>query len=227
ENFTEIGKDAPPRHLGIRFDATGRFLPTPGNTIVSHIAQGSRTEAALARIRRDLMDLPFGDRFAYTPTSSYHMTVFQGVIEGRRKADYWPEDIPLDMAIEETTPLLLDRLSTLPQAEPFRMKIVSVTPLGLVLAGASERDETVVRALRDALVEPFGYRHPDHDSYTFHITMAYPMAWLPAGAEANYLPALAALKESLVEELDVIELGAPAFCEFTDMTEFRPLKFLS
>ena len=43
----------------------------------------------------------------------------------------------------------------------------------LVLTGATERDENTVRALRDDLVDPFGYRHPDHDSYTFHITMAY------------------------------------------------------
>lgn len=227
ENFTEIGKDMPPRYLGIRFDAAGNFLPTPGNTVVSHVAQGSRTEAALGRVRRDLMDLPYGDRFAYTPVSSYHMTVFQGVIEGRRKPDYWPEGIPLDTAIKETTTLFLDRLSTFRRTEPFRMKIASVTPLGLVLTGATERDEAMVRELRDALVEPFGYRHPDHDSYTFHVTMAYPMAWLPAGAEADYLPALAALRDSLAEEIEVVELGAPAFCEFTDMTEFRPLKFLS
>ncbi len=227
ENFTETGKDTPPRYLGIRFDATGRFLPTPGNTIVSHVVPGSRSEAALARVRQGLMELPHGDRFAYTPVSSYHMTVFQGIIEGRRKPGYWPEGMPLDTAIDETTALFLDRLSTFPRADPFRMKVVSVTPLGLVLAGATESDEKMMRALRDALVEPFGYRHPDHDSYTFHITMAYPMAWLPAGAEAAYLPALAALGENLAEEIDVVELGAPAFCEFIDMTEFRPLKFLS
>ncbi|BCH31335.1 hypothetical protein MesoLjLc_32650 [Mesorhizobium sp. L-8-10] len=227
ENFTEIGKDAPPRYLGIRFDATGTFMPTPGNTVVSHVVPGSRTEAALARVRQGLMDLPYGDRFAYTPVSSHHMTVFQGIIEGRRKPDYWPEGVALDAAVEQTTSLFLDRLSSFPRGDPFHMKVVSVTPLGLVLEGATERDEYTVRALRDDLVGPFGYRHPDHDSYTFHITMAYPKAWLPAGAEAAYLPALAALKDSLAQEIDMVELGAPAFCEFTDMTEFRPLKFLS
>ncbi|BCH23607.1 DUF1868 domain-containing protein [Mesorhizobium sp. L-8-3] len=227
ENFTEIGKDAPPRYLGIRFDATGTFLPTPGNTVVSHVVPGSRTEAALARVRQGLMDLPYGDRFAYTPVSSHHMTVFQGIIEGRRKPDYWPEGVALDAAVEQTTSLFLDRLSSFRRGDPFHMKVVSVTPLGLVLEGATERDEVTVRALRDDLVGPFGYRHPDHDSYTFHITMAYPKAWLPAGAEAAYLPALAALKDSLAQEIDMVELGAPAFCEFTDMTEFRPLKFLS
>lgn len=30
-----------------------------------------------------------------------------------------------------------------------------------------------MHAWRDALSAPFGYRHPDHDTYAFHITFAY------------------------------------------------------
>lgn len=226
ENFTEIGKQAPPRYLGIRFDMSGKFLPTRGNTIVSHVAEGSRTQAAIERVSRALAELPYGDRFAYTPVSSYHMTVFQGTIEGRRQQGFWPDGMASDTPIEETTRLFLERLTNFPPAPPFRMKVASVTPLGLVLTGAGKDDEARIRKLRDDLAVPFGYRHPDHDSYTFHITLAYPKAWLPGGAEAIYLPALAALRDSLVEQIAIAELDPPAFCEFSDMTEFRPLRFL-
>lgn len=226
ETFTEVGKAAPPRYLGIRFDMSGTFLPTPGNTVVSHVVAGSRTQAALARVRQALMDLPHGDRFAYTPVSSHHMTVFQGVVEGRRQRGFWPEDIPADAPIKETTRFFLERLEGFPPVPAFRMTLAAITPLGLVLAGATAEDERVLRELRDQLTVPFGYRHPDHDSYRFHITLAYPKAWLPAGAEQTYLPALAKLQAALAEEVDTIELGAPAFCAFPDMTEFRPLKFL-
>ncbi|HWK67294.1 MAG TPA: DUF1868 domain-containing protein [Rhizobiaceae bacterium] len=61
ETLTEIGKAAPPRYLGIRFDMSGTFLPTPGNSAVSHVVAGSRTQAALARLRQTLMDLPTED----------------------------------------------------------------------------------------------------------------------------------------------------------------------
>lgn len=227
ETFTEIGKAAPPRYLGIRFDMSGRFLPTPGNTVVSHVVAGSRTQAALERVRQALIDLPHGDRFAYTPVSSHHMTVFQGTIEGRRQRHFWPEDLPADASIDDTTRLFLQRLEDFPRAQPFRMKLASITPLGLVLTGATEQDERAVRKLRDELTVPFGYRHPDHDSYRFHITLAYPKVWLPAGAEETYLPALERLRDSFAEEVETIELGAPAFCVFEDMTEFRPLKYLS
>lgn len=227
QHFTEAGKTTPPRYLNVRFDADGTFLPMPGNTVVSHVVPGSKTEDALMRVRQVLLDLPFGDRFAYTPKASYHMTVFQGVIEDRRKPDYWPRGIALDAQVEETTRLFLDRLAALPPTPSFRMKMVSVTPLGLVLTGATPEDERCVRALRDTLTAQFGYRHPDHDDYIFHITLAYLKDWLPADAGTTYLSAFAEIGRAFAAEIETLELGAPALCEFSDMTEFRPLGFLS
>lgn len=226
EYFTETGKTAPPRRLNIRYDAEGRFLREPGNTIVCHVVPGSRTASALGRVSEGLMALPYGDRFAYTPPSSYHMTVFQGIIDTRRVPVYWPEGIALDMPVDETTQLFLSRLADFPPAPPFRMRVKEVTPLGVTVVGATAEDEAAIRSFRDALTEPFAYRHPDHDDYTFHITLAYLKAWLPAGAESIHLPALAELTRAFAGEIDVVELGLPAFCEFTDMTEFRPLLFL-
>lgn len=226
-HFAATGKTTPPRYLNVRFDAEGRFLPMPGNTVVAHVVPGSKTEVALKRVRQALVDLPFGDRFAYTPVSSYHMTVFQGVIEDRRKPDYWPRGIALDAPLDETARLFLDRLAAMPPAPSFRMKIVSVTPLGLVLTGATPEDERCVRTLRDTLAALFGYRHPDHDDYVFHITLAYLKDWLPTDAGPAYLSGLAEIGRAFAAEIETLELAAPAFCEFPDMSEFRPLAFLS
>lgn len=227
ENYTEIGKSEPPYYLNRRFDATGTFLPQPGNTIVSHVFDGSDTQRALVRVRDALMALPYGDRFAFTPVSSLHMTVFQGTIEGRRQPVYWPQDVACDVPIDETTTLFVDRLEGFPPAPALRMRPVEITPLGLVATGATLADEMTIRALRDRLVEPFGYRHPDHDRYTFHVTLAYLKAWLPAGAEAVYLPALAELTREFLAEVEILELEPPAFCTFNDMTEFRPVHQLA
>ena len=227
ETFTEIGRSGPPHYLNRRFDADGTFLPQPGNTIVSHVIDGSATQRALARVREALKALPYGDRFAYTPVSSLHMTVFQGTIEGRRKPAYWPQELAFEAPIDETTTFFLERLKAFPQASEFRMRPVEVTPLGLDVTGATLKDEQSILALRDRLTVPFGYSHPDHDSYTFHITLAYLKAWLPAGAETTYLPALAELTRELVAEVEVLELEVPAFCTFNDMTEFKPQHYLA
>ena len=227
ENFTEIGKNEPPYYLNRRFDEAGAFLPQPGNTVVSHVVDGSVSQQVLMHVREALMALPYGDRFAYTPVSSLHMTVFQGTIEGRRKPAYWPRELAFEVPIDETTAFFLDRLKTFPAASAFRMRPIEVTPLGVVVTGATLKDEEIIRALRDRLTVPFGYSHPDHSSYTFHVTLAYLKAWLPAGAEATYLPALTELTRSLVAEIEVLELGAPAFCTFNDMTEFKPQHYLA
>lgn len=73
-----------------------------------------------------------------------------GVLCVRRQPDYWPEGFALDMPVEETTKLFLDRLREFPPARPFRMRVGEVTPLGLVLTGATHENEQSVRALRDA-----------------------------------------------------------------------------
>ena len=39
--FGRNANHAPPRHLGTRYDTEGRFLPEPGNTVVSHVTAGS------------------------------------------------------------------------------------------------------------------------------------------------------------------------------------------
>lgn len=106
------------------------------------------------------------------------------------------------------------------------MRIKEVTPVGVTVVGAAAEDEAAIQALRNALAVPFAYRHPDHDGYTFHITLAYVKAWLPADATSTYLPSLSELTRAFAAEIDVIEIGPPAFCEFTDMTEFRSLRYI-
>ncbi|MET3582495.1 hypothetical protein ABID19_005557 [Mesorhizobium robiniae] len=163
----------PPVHLGTRYDTSGNFLIEPGNTVVCHLASGSASEAAVIEVRERMRAMPDADRLAFTPISSLHMTLFQGIIEYRRRLAYWPEDVPLDTSIDDMTRLYLERLRAVEDHGAFKVRAVDIVPTGLTVAGASDEDERIMRAWRDALSVPFGYRHPDHDSYTFHITFAY------------------------------------------------------
>lgn len=165
ESLGEAGKEGPPRHLGSRFDQGGNFLPQPGNTVVRQVVPGSETEAALVKVRESLTSLPFGDRFAYTPVKSYHMTVFEGVMDDRRKPDLWPAKVSYEATIDDTTELFVERLTGMPHLPRFDMKVERVTPLGLTLKGATPEDEKAVRKIRNQLTVPFGYRSPTHDVY--------------------------------------------------------------
>ena len=213
----------PNPRLGVRYDRSGRFLPEAGNTVVAQVVPGSATEAALIDLRRALKSLPHADHFAFTPIASYHMTVFEGVIETRRVPGHWPASVPLDASIDTATAAMTAMLRDLPPLPPFAVRPVAVTPFGVTLTGASDADTATLRLWRDRLSDALGYRTPQHDSYAFHTTLAYCHSWLPVEAVPVYESALAELTEQLQARLPALHLARPNFCRFADMTAFPPV----
>jgi hypothetical protein len=218
---------SPPLHLGTRYDTSGNFLTEPGNTVVSHLASGSASEAVLIDVRERMHAMPDADHLAFTPISSLHMTLFQGIIEYRRRLPYWPQDVPLDTSIDDMTRLYLERLNGFKGCGPFNIKVVDIVPTGLTVAGASEEDERIMSAWRDVLSVPFGYRHPDHDAYAFHITFAYQIRRLDDERVAQWQDLFDDCLSLLARQAPVIELRPPAFCSFKDMKHFEELLILS
>jgi hypothetical protein len=217
---------APPPRLGIRYDAEGRFLPEPGNTIVCHLERRSRSEAAIMAVRERMLAMPGADCLAFTPASSLHMTLFQGIIDSRRQLPYWPAEIPLKTGIDDMTRRFMSRLDGFDGCGPFETQITDVTPTGLTVAGATEEDRQVMQAWRDKLAKLFGYRHPDHESYVFHITFAYVIRGLPDQRSAEWQAFLDESMAFLQHEAPVVELRNPAFCRFRTMEHFEELLIL-
>jgi hypothetical protein len=215
-----------PRHLGTRYNAEGAFLPEPGNTVVCHLVAGSASQRAVVEVRERMLSMPDSGKLTFTPPSSLHMTLFQGIIEYRRALPHWPLDIPHDTSIDEMTRLYLDRLRQFGGLGSFKIKAIDVTPVGLTVTGATSEDKAVIKNWRDALAVPFGYRHPDHDTYVFHITLAYPVDWLAD----DRLPAWQKLLDECLLYLErtapIIEIHPPAFCSFKDMNHFEELLVL-
>ncbi len=222
--FSTTNNEEPPRHLGTRYSLEGEFLPEPGNTVVCHLVEGSRTQDAIIKVRQRLLDMPeAATHLAFTPVSSLHMTVFQGIIEHRRNPPYWPEEMPEDTSIEDMTAYYTERLSDFPSLPAFDMQVTAVTPLGLTMTGATPKDDRIVADWRNAFAHAFGYRHPDHDGYEFHITFAYVRRWF----EPECLPVWQLMLDDCLHQLrseaPVIEMRPPAFCEFRDMKHFEEL----
>jgi hypothetical protein len=217
---------SPPPRVGTRYDRQGRFLPEPGNTVVSHLVPGSAGERAVLAVRDRIRAMPDAASLAITPPASLHMTLFQGIIEYRREQPYWPADVAADTPIDAMTELYLQRLQGFQGLGPFAVKVIDVTPFELTVAGATDADVRCMQAWRDALSGPFGYRHPDHNSYRFHITLGYMIDWLAD----DRLPAWASMLDECLtlmqREAPVLQLQPPAFCRFHDMERFEELLVL-
>lgn len=212
-----------PSHLGTRYDASGRFLPEQGNTVVAQVVPGSETEAALIDLRAALQALPQAHLFTFTAVPSYHMTVFQGVIETRREALHWPAGLDPAQPIAEATAAMAARLAGFTAPPAFAMRVAEVTPFGLSLTGATEADTANARAWRDALATALDLRTPDHDAYGFHTTLAYALEWPPVEALPALRAALQDLTAAFIARVPVLHLARPAFCTFADMNAFPPL----
>ena len=226
-SFCGEGQGPVPGRLGIRLDESGAFLSEPGNTVVCHVVPDSPTQKAMIKVRDRLRALDGNGHFAWTPVSSYHMTVFNGVIESQREQNHWPADMPLDATVAETTRYLTPRLTGVRPIAPFNVKLDRITPFGLGVSGATLDDEHIIRDFRDRLTHPFGYRKPDHDAYGLHLTMAYIIRWLPGEAAETYLPALQQMTAAFQAEIPVLELVPADFCTFEDMKHFEPVLRLS
>jgi hypothetical protein len=213
-------------HLGRRFDAAGVFLPENGNTVVCQVIPGSATEAALTDLRLVLQALSHADHFAFTEIASYHMTLFEGVIESRRAPPHWPADLAPDLDIDRVTDAMVARLDGFVAPPAFRITPLQVTPFGLRLAGATATDDAHARQWRDLLAVAFGIRAPNHDSYGFHTTLAYAKSGLPPAAIANYQPVMDRLTQDFKNRIDLMDLAPPAFCRFRDMNAFPPVRML-
>ncbi len=221
--YARTRNSTPPPHLGTRYGKTGGFLPEPGNTIVSHVTKGSRTQEVLIKARDKFLAMPEAPQFVFTPITSLHMTLFQGIIEYRRLPEYWSEGISLDTPIDEMTELMADRLETFSFFEPFEVEVTHARPSGLLVEGATQHDRKVMRDWRNALADLLGYRHPDHDEYPFHITFAYAIDWLEEDALPRWQAMLDEVAADIRREMPVLELDPPAFCSFEDMNHFSEL----
>lgn len=225
-HFARSQKAAPPSHLGSRYNRAGQFLPEPGNTVVCHLQAGSQTEQALADARRRFATMPDAAKLALTPLESYHMTLFQGVIEGRRTHPYWPTDIAGDAPIDTVTADFLRRLDGLAAGPHFDVEVIQVLPTGLIVDGVTAADRDGMAQWRDALAACFGYRHGDHDSYVFHITMAYLIDWIADEDLPGWQAMLDEVLTDIRQRAPVLALRAPAFCSFADMNWFEELRVL-
>ena len=226
ERYSIIEKTRAPDHVGRRVLVNGTFTPESGNTIIRHVTKGSRSMAVLTDIQEALATCPFARYFAYLPTDSFHMTVFEGVIDSGREQNYWPVGVDFSAPVDEITELYIERAKTFANPGRFTMRVRDVTPNGLIMEGATSDDEKTAREWRDRLSELLGYRKPNHESYVFHVTMAYQIRWLPPEATAFYLDLLSRLRQVIMAETPILELDMTALCRFHSITNFEELKVL-
>ncbi|GAY22800.1 hypothetical protein SFOMI_3362 [Sphingobium fuliginis] len=67
---------------------------------------------------------------------------------------------------------------------------------------------------------------PTPDTYRFHISLGYFVAWLTAAEQITFARTFNRWARQLASKSPVITLGAPEFCSFDDMFAFHRIMYL-
>jgi hypothetical protein len=163
------------------------------------------------------------------------MTVIEGVADAYRHTANWPQGMN-DWTVEEYTSHVTSKLKTLGAAlhcadlaPPYRMKLVGCQDIengvSLRVEPATADENRRIRRLRDKIAaEALGFRHPGHDAYEFHVSVAYLLQSLGDKERAS----LKAESEGQIIGLCLeFELGSLEFCLFDNMYAFNRQFYMS
>ncbi|MCI5112822.1 MAG: DUF1868 domain-containing protein [Marivita sp.] len=210
-----------PAAVGLKFTPDGQPLTCRGNTTICHVDPNSDAFAALVEAQNRLKAGPFASGFTFLPHESFHMTIFEGVIDYSRTQDRWPGHLPTDAPLDRVTADFATRLRDIGLS-----RTVVARPTGIFggfsvrMTGADKSEEALLRLTRDQLQAATNLVRPDHDAYNFHITLAYNLRWFST-EEAHSIIALSQeVGAELVQRVPRIVLGPVEFCTFETMHHF-------
>jgi hypothetical protein len=230
---SESAVDKPPGGVRGKFYPTGQVREWPGNTIICPVEPDTTLHQALKAVQEAAMTEPAMRKFTLLPTSSLHMTLFEGVDLDHRRAPYWPGALPVDAPLAVANKWCEDKLRTFHTGGGhFRMRpdagfsVPKIADFSIRLDPADAAQNTQLRALRDRLSALLQIRAPGHDRYRFHITLAYLIQWLTPDETDTVQQLFRRWLAQIGAATPEFVIGPPAFCTFRDMFAFTPVTTL-
>jgi len=164
--------------VGRKYHADGSVRRFPGSSIVAMLPPGATQVEQLAAVQQASRAEPFGDLFAYLPVDSFHMTAFDLVCDQVRVAEHWSHDMPLDTPLAETDAVLAQRLDDVADwPDQLAMRYDRLGPVQTTahaqLVPADPATAEMLTRFREQVARATGIRHPNHDHYRFHVSLAY------------------------------------------------------
>lgn len=199
-----------------KFSSTGVPRHFRGNTVLSMIDPGGELGSLLWCVRRQFEAVTNG-ALVYLPASSWHMTMIGLVIGNIRST--WPRALSDDAVLADADSLARQAVESVHSPIACRVRAVGITvgdDLRVQLVPADHRSFRALWSYRDAVSAAAGIRAPNHDAYSFHVTLAYRIKE-PAPKQKKRWKNLCAQG---VDTSRSFVLEAPSFRYYEDMTEF-------
>ena len=214
------------REVGRKFHPDGTPRLFAGNTIICFVAPERSISQATVAFQNALRQATFGGKFALLPQSSFHMTVMELLCDQVRAAERWSAQLALDASLPASDTFFLERVPAIPAPDGLSMRVTGLfhrDNLMLTLQPATTDTAAALRDYRAAVASATGVRFPDHDSYGFHLSLAYRLVHLDSAEEAALAELCRRWLPRLQAEGASIALPRPLLTCFDDMTSFVPM----
>lgn len=211
--------------VGSKYHPDGTLRAFPGASWISFLEAGPVTDQLLG-LQAAIQDAGLGRSLVPVPPASFHVTLLDLVCDQERLPGRWPTGVSLEAPLEEVEDWIRLRLAPQPSPRP-RFRFQALAPnavsLLLLLRPADPEHEAELRGARDLLAERLGFRHPGHEHYGFHLTVAYRLRVPDAGEEAVLGSLLRDWEPRLEAACGELTLPPPVLVHFPDMGHFEPL----
>ena len=205
-----------------KFDHSGKPLPFTGCSIICKIPIKSDLFFELKSLQLKYKDLSPEKAYTYLPETSFHMTLFDCCNENTINTQYWPKNIEPDYNYKKTAYVLSKRIKKYIFPEKFDLKVKTLFGgYSIILEGNTEKDEKIIRECRNKLSDLLGIRFENHDTYIFHITLAYILRKLKDSEIEKMIKTNSRLLETIVQKFPLIRVEKPVLCTFENMYEFK------
>jgi hypothetical protein len=208
--------------IGTKFNEDGTLKRFAGNTVICPFAADHPAFALLCFLQNEFATKIYASKFALLPPSSFHMTVFDGVLDQVRNPERWPNELDIGRPLDKVHRFFSDHLKDVSAPASVTMAIEDIfSHPTIALCGATATDNDKLRQFRDLLANTLGLRTPDHAEYRFHITLGYTLYQLDDSEKKQVAADIKTLLNLPEVRNFQIELPDPEFCHFEDMGRFN------
>ena len=205
-----------------KFDHNGKPLPFPGCSIISKIPLNSDLFCEIKLLQLKYKDLSPEKAYTYLPETSFHMTLFDCCNVNTVNTPYWPKNIVDDNNYTKIAYILSKRIKKYIFPDKFDLKLKKLFGgYSIILEGNTKKDEKIIRDCRNKLSDLLGIRFENHDTYTFHITLAYILRNLKGDEIKKLIKTNSRLREIFINNFPIIQIEKPVLCTFENMYEFK------
>lgn len=216
------GKD-----IGRKFYEDGSVRRYPGNTVVAPVTPECGAYEVMCHLRNTVIERGFDKYLILLPTDSYHMTVIRGVNDQVRDDAHWPTALSKTAPMSEVDDYMERVVTSADIPGRVRMKFdgvkMSASDVKATLVPASESENRRLLEFRDRAADAIGLRLPGHDSYVFHITLAY-VRVIPEGEDKAKIDDMISEFCKYVNDRPEFLVGAPYIAFYDDMLNFSPTR---